>query len=49
MLAAVKGYRMLVVTPEGFSSERISISRAYEAEVLRIGHFQADEAVAKVR
>ncbi len=47
MLAAVKGYWMLVVTPEGFSSERIFISRAYEAEVLRIGHFQAEEAVEK--
>src|SRR5215204_439996 len=29
MLAAVKGYRMLVVTPEGFSGERLAISRAF--------------------
>ncbi len=49
MVAAVKGYRMLVVTPEGFTQERTSISRAYGAEVLQIGHFQADQAVAKAR
>jgi cysteine synthase A len=49
MVAAVKGYRMLVVMPEGFTSERISISQAYGAEILLSGHFQADEAVAKAK
>src|SRR5919202_3399445 len=29
MVAAVKGYRMLVVTPEGFTRERLAISQAY--------------------
>ena len=49
MVAAVKGYGMLVVTPEGFSGERIAISQAYGAEVLQVGHFQADEAVKRAR
>jgi cysteine synthase len=49
MVAAVKGYQMLVVTPEGFSSERIAISQAYGAEILLSGHFQAGEAVAKAK
>jgi cysteine synthase A len=49
MVAAVKGYGMLVVTPEGFSGERIAISQAYGAEVLQVGHFQADEAVERAR
>jgi cysteine synthase A len=49
MVAAVKGYRMLAVMPEGFTSERISISQAYGAEILLSGHFQADEAVAKAK
>ena len=49
MVAAVKGYGMLVVTPEGFSGERTAISQAYGAEVLQVGHFQADEAVARAR
>jgi cysteine synthase len=49
MVAAVKGYRMLVVTPEGFSPERTSLSQAYGAEILLSGHFQADKAVAKAK
>ena len=49
MVAAVKGYGMLVVTPEGFSGERTAISQAYGAEVLQVGHFQAEEAVARAR
>jgi cysteine synthase len=49
MIAAAKGYKMLAVMPEGFSSERIAISRAYGAEILLSGHFQADEAVAKAK
>jgi len=49
MVAAVKGYRMLVVMPEGMTSERVAISRAYGAEVLCTGHFHVNEALAKAR
>ena len=49
MVAAVKGYRMLVVMPEGMSSERVAISRAFGAEVLQVGHFHVDEALAKAK
>jgi cysteine synthase len=49
MVAAVKGYRMLVVMPEGMSSERAVISRAFGAEVLQVGHFHVDEALAKAK
>jgi cysteine synthase A len=49
MVAAVKGYRMLVVMPEGMSSERAAISRAFGAEVLEVGHFHVNEALEKAR
>jgi cysteine synthase A len=49
MVAAVKGYRMLVVMPEGMSSERVAISRAYGAEVLFCGNFHVNEALARAR
>ena len=49
MVAAVKGYRMLVVMPEGMSNERLAISRAYGAEVLQIGYFHVDAALEKAR
>src|ERR671916_619994 len=49
MVAAVKGYRMLVVMPEGMTSERVAISRAFGAEVLEVGHFHVDEALAKAK
>ena len=49
MVAAVKGYRMLVVMPEGLSSERVAISRAYGAEVLFCGNFHVNEALARAR
>src|SRR5919202_975140 len=49
MVAAVKGYRMLVVMPEGMSGERAVISRAFGAEVLEVGHFHVNEALAKAR
>src|SRR5918997_2854949 len=49
MVAAVKGYRMLVVMPEGMSSARAVISRAFGAEVLEVGHFHVNEALAKAR
>jgi cysteine synthase len=49
MVAAVKGYRMLVVMPEGMSSERAVISRAFGAEVLEVGHFHVNDALAKAK
>src|ERR687890_2345095 len=49
MVAAVKGYRMLVVMPVGMSNERLAISRAYGAEVLQVGHFHVDAALEKAR
>jgi cysteine synthase A len=49
MVAAVKGYRMLVVMPEGMSGERVAISRAFGADVLEVGHFHVDEALAKAK
>lgn len=49
MVAAAKGYRMLVVMPCGMSSERLVISRAFGAEVLEVGDFHVNEALAKAR
>jgi cysteine synthase A len=49
MVAAVKGYRMLVVMPEGMSTERLAISRAFGAEVLEVGDFHVNEALEKAR
>jgi cysteine synthase A len=49
MVAAVKGYGMLVVMPEGMTGERVAISRAFGAEVLQVGHFHVDEALAKAK
>jgi cysteine synthase A len=49
MVAAVKGYRMIVVMPNGMSPERSAISRAFGAEVMTIGDFHVNDALAKVR
>ena len=49
MVAAVKGYRMLVVMPEGLSNERVAISRAYGAEVKFVGHFHVNAALEEAR
>jgi len=49
MVAAVKGYKMLVVMPEGLSGERVAISRAYGAEVLHVGHFHVNAALEKAK
>jgi cysteine synthase len=49
MVAAAKGYRMLVVMPSGMSEERTAISRAYGAEVLHTGNFHVNAALAKAR
>ena len=47
MVAAVKGYRMLVVMPNGMTSERLAISRALGAEVLLLGDFHVNAALEK--
>jgi cysteine synthase A len=49
MVAAVKGYRMLVVMPDGMSAERLAISRAFGAQVMTLGDFHVNDALAKVR
>src|SRR5919112_5727759 len=49
MVAVVKGYRMLVVMPSGMSGERVAISRAFGAEVMEVGHFHVNEALAKAK
>ena len=49
MVAAVKGYRMLVVMPEGLSSERVAISRAFGAEVRFCGNFHVNAALELAR
>jgi cysteine synthase A len=49
MVAAVKGYRMLVVMPRGLSGERLAISRAFGAEVIEVGHFHVNAALEKAR
>ena len=49
MVAEVKGYRMVVVMPNGVSRERAAISRAFGAEVRTVGDFHVNDALALVR
>ena len=49
MVAAVKGYEMLVIMPNGMSPERTAISRAFGAEVHTIGDFHVNDALAEAR
>ena len=49
MVAAAKGYRMIVIMPEGVSVERAAISRAFGAKVMTIGDFHVNDALAKAR
>ncbi len=49
MVAAVKGYKMLVVMPEGMSGERLAITQAFGAEVLLTGRFHVGAALEKAR
>lgn len=44
MVAAAKGYKMIVVMPDGYSNERVRISRGFGAEIRLVGHFQVNEA-----
>jgi len=48
MVAAAKGYRMLVLMPNGMSRERAAISRAFGAEVVTVGDFHVNDALAAV-
>jgi cysteine synthase A len=45
MVAAVKGYKMLVVMPEGLSPERTAISVAFGAQVHNVGTFHVNAAL----
>jgi cysteine synthase len=45
MVAAVHGYKMLVVMPEGLSPERAAISLAFGAQMLTVGTFHVNEAL----
>jgi cysteine synthase A len=49
MVAAAKGYRMLVVMPAGMSPERAAISRAHGADVMLIGDFHVNAALDHAR
>jgi cysteine synthase A len=48
MVAAAKGYRMMVLMPNGMSRERAAISRAFGADVVTIGDFHVNDALAAV-
>jgi cysteine synthase A len=47
MVAAVKGYKMIVVMPEGLSPERTAISMAFGAQVHYVGNFHVNDALAE--
>ena len=49
LVAAAKGYRMLVIMPKGFSQERVAISKALGAEVRFLGDFHLPQAVAEAK
>ncbi len=44
MIAAVKGYKMIVMIPAGYTNERVQISRGFGASVRFVGNFQVNEA-----
>ncbi len=47
MVAAVKGYKMVVIIPNGYTSERTRISVGFGAEIRFVGDFQVNEARAE--
>ena len=49
MVAAVKGYRMIVVMPEGLSPERSAISSAFGAQLVSVGTFHVNQALEVAR
>lgn len=44
MVAAAKGYKMIVCIPEGYTNERTLISRGFGAKVKYMGYFHVNEA-----
>ena len=44
MVAAAKGYKMIVCIPEGYTNERTLISRGFGATVKYMGYFHVNEA-----
>jgi cysteine synthase A len=46
MVAAVKGYKMIVMIPDGYTNERMQISKGFGAEVRFVGRFQVNQARA---
>jgi len=49
MVAAVKGYKMIVVMPEGLSPERSAISSAFGAQLVTVGNFHVNQALEVAR
>jgi cysteine synthase len=49
MVAAAKGYKMLVIMPNGVSRERVAISEAFGAKVMTVGEFHVNDALAQAR
>lgn len=49
MVAAAKGYRMLVVMPNGMSTERTRISRGFGADIETVGDFHVNDALERAR
>jgi cysteine synthase len=47
MVAAARGYKMIVVMPSDFSEERITISKAFGAEVRLVGDFNVGDALSE--
>ncbi|MGE4313738.1 MAG: PLP-dependent cysteine synthase family protein [Pseudobdellovibrionaceae bacterium] len=44
LIAAAKGYKMIVLIPEGYTNERTLISRGFGAEVRHLGYFHVNQA-----
>lgn len=49
MVAAAKGYRMMVVMPAGLTRERSAISRAFGAKVVTVGDLHVNAALEAAR
>lgn len=49
MVAAVKGYKMIVAMPRGMSPERLAMSQAFGAEVMIVGDFHVNDALEVVK
>ncbi len=47
MIAAVRGYKMIVMMPKGYSNERVRISTGFGAQIKFVGHFQVNQARAE--